>query len=167
MDKKRLTIVLVVVLASSSLVWYFISRNNVNDQPTAGSQQSSKESPQNKNTEPSDDITPPAIEEADLIAVNNYKGTGVATRTISGEYIHNVTANISAPAEGKFYEGWIVGPEGFISTGKLTQETEGSWSVVYVSNDNLASYNQVVITEETKANGLDNKPEAHVLEGKF
>jgi hypothetical protein len=37
----------------------------------------------------------------------------------------------------------------------------------YFNETDQSVYDLVVITEETIANGLDNKPEAHVLEGSF
>jgi len=164
MNKRWLIIIVVLVLVGGALAWYFIPQDDKNNESTADVQVS-EQLP--LNTEPADGIETPAIEEVELKSVNNYEGSGIATRTISGKYTHNVTANIGAPAAGKFYEGWIVGSEGFISTGKLTQEVEGVWSLAYTSNDNLLAYNQVVITEETESNGLDNKPETHVLEGEF
>jgi hypothetical protein len=45
---------------------------------------------------------------------------------------------------------------------------EGNQYVLqFESQEDMSSYKKVVITEETEANGLDNNPEAHVLEGNF
>ena len=73
------------------------------------------------------------------------------------------------PAAGKFYEGWLVKKTPsltFISTGKLAEEN-GVWKLNFISPTNYMEYGQVVVTEESAANGLDNKPEAHVFEGDF
>jgi hypothetical protein len=105
-------------------------------------------------------------QEATLLAVGDYSGSGVAVSTyIDGVYSHTVSAELGDPAEGKFYEGWLAGGFGFISTGKLEKEGD-KYVLEFTSNDDLTSkYSKVVITEETEANGLDNKPEAHVIEG--
>lgn len=105
----------------------------------------------------------------ELEAVNGYSGTATATREFDGtEFSHTVTATTDPPAEGKFYEGWIVGgPDGFISTGKLEQDEQQDWTLVFLSQENKQEYERIVITEETEADGLDNKPETHVFEGSF
>jgi hypothetical protein len=111
----------------------------------------------------------PINQQATLEAVGEYSGSGTATSTYNnGAYTHTVNANIGDPAEGKFYEGWIVRkiPFKFISTGKL-EKVGTSYSVTYTSNEDLTAFTGVVITEETEADGQDNKPEAHVLEGDF
>lgn len=102
-----------------------------------------------------------------LKAVGNYKGSATATRsTVDGVFMHEVTAKLDDPAEGKFYEGWLAGPS-VVSTGKMTKEADGEWSLVFRSEKDMSKHTQVVITEETEADGLDNKPEAHFLEGSF
>ncbi|MBU1082833.1 hypothetical protein KKE14_00090 [Patescibacteria group bacterium] len=111
----------------------------------------------------------PVVENATLSAVGQYTGTGSATRSFDGQtFIHTVEATLSDPAEGKFYEGWLVVPnsEGFFSTGKLTKDGD-KWKLTYASDYDESIYALVVITEETLADGLDGKPETHVLEGSF
>ncbi|MDQ3158938.1 MAG: anti-sigma factor [bacterium] len=106
---------------------------------------------------------------AQLSAVGEYTGSGEATRTfdLAGpKFFHDVIANIPDPAEGKFYEGWLVNNGKFFSTGKLEKNGE-QYILNYVGDKDYPDHNLVVITEETEANGLDNKPEAHVLEGSF
>jgi len=107
-----------------------------------------------------------------LAAIPPYEGTGVANRSfVDGVFTHVVAADLPAPAAGKFYEGWLVhktasGPQ-FFSTGKLDSSGGAAWTLVYSASQDYPDHNDVVITEETEANGLDNKPEAHVLEGTF
>lgn len=110
------------------------------------------------------------VDVTSLEAVNNYDGSGKATRIFeNGKFTHTVTANLDDPAEGKFYEGWLVTqtPElDFFSTGELTK-SEDDYTLEYTADENLSQYNEVVVTEETEADGLDGVPEDHVLEGSF
>ena len=120
----------------------------------------------------SDEVVPVDVirQEATLEAVGTYTGSGSAESSYDGEmYSHKVTADIGDPAEGKFYEGWLVGSFGFVSTGKMVKEGNQTSNYVlqFESQEDMSSYKKVVITEETEANGLDNNPEAHVLEGNF
>ena len=117
---------------------------------------------------PTDVIPTDVIEqEATLEAVGTYTGSGSAESNYDGKmYSHKVTADIGDPAEGKFYEGWLVGSFGFVSTGKMVKEGN-QYVLQFESQEDMSSYKKVVITEETEANGLDNNPEAHVLEGNF
>lgn len=110
------------------------------------------------------------VETATLSAVGNYKGDGIATRSFDGKtFTHTVQASLVDPEKGKFYEGWIVDKTPtlrFFSTGKLTKEGE-EYVLTFTAPQNYPEYNDVVITEETEALGLDGNPEAHVLEGSF
>lgn len=107
------------------------------------------------------------VEKIILEVQKGYEGNAVATRLYDGEiFYHTVTADIGDPASGKFYEGWLVDEAKFFSTGKM-ELVNGEYHLEYSSDDDKGVYAQVVITEETLADGLDNKPEAHVFEGKF
>jgi len=117
------------------------------------------------------DAPPVPAETATLAAVGTYTGSGTATRLFSGgDFLHTVTAQLDPPATGKFYEGWLVhqtasGPD-FFSTGKMV--TDGvNWTLSYSASQNYPNHSHVVVTEETESLGLDNNPEAHVLEGDF
>ena len=117
----------------------------------------------------SDEVVPVDVirQEATLEAVGTYTGSGSAESSYDSKmYSHKVTADIGDPAEGKFYEGWLVGSFGFVSTGKMVKEGN-QYVLQFESQEDMSSYKKVVITEETEANGLDNNPEAHVLEGNF
>lgn len=113
---------------------------------------------------PIDEAQP--LEEAELSAVDPYTGSGTATRTVSGRFIHEVVAQLGDPAPGDFYEGWLVGPS-VVSTGELMSEGDGEWSLTFTTGEDLSMHDRIVITEETLANGLDGIPEDHVLEGSF
>lgn len=113
----------------------------------------------------------PTVETAELAAVGVYKGSGTATRSFDGAtFAHTVTATLGDPATGKFYEGWLVvktgsGPK-FFSTGKLAKQG-AKYTLSYTATQNYPDHSDAVITEETLNQGLDDKPEAHVLEGSF
>lgn len=106
--------------------------------------------------------------EIELSATGSYSGSALATRSyLKGTFKHTVTADIAPPSDGKFYEGWLVKGSAFFSTGKLQESTNGTYTLEYSATKDSRDYQTVVITEETSANGLDNKPETHILEGEF
>ena len=111
-----------------------------------------------------------------LAVVDDSTSTGTATweyDQAKGLFSHTVEATLDDPAEDKFYEGWLVrgkvGDENFkfISTGKLVKGDDGLWTLSLASPMDHSEFNEVVITLETLENGLDNKPETHILEGIF
>ncbi len=105
--------------------------------------------------------------EVELKAVGDYQGSALTTRSfLDGKFEHVVIADIKDPAPGKFYEGWLVDGSKFFSTGEMKKEN-GKYILTYTSNEDSRSFKSVVITEETLSDGLDNKPEKHVLEGEF
>lgn len=121
-------------------------------------------------TTPSPSSEKAKIEAADLQAVGTYRGNGRATRSFDGTtFTHTVQANVGEPAKGKFYEGWLVKKKPtltFFSTGKM--EKQGNvYVLTYTASENYPDHQDVVITEESEAFGLDGKPEDHVLEGTF
>ena len=102
-----------------------------------------------------------------LEAVNNYSGSGTATISWDDKtFTHKVEATLPTPPADKFYEGWLVQPQplNFFSTGKLIL-IDNKYTLEYSEETNYPNHTQVVITEETLKNGLDNTPEIHVLEG--
>ena len=104
----------------------------------------------------------------DLDSVRDTNENGVAERSYEdGVFTFEVVANLNPPAEGKFYEGWVVGDGRVISTGELKLNNSGAYTQIFEVEEDLTAQKLVVITEETLANGLDNKPEAHVIEGSF
>lgn len=158
--------VVLTAVVAAAVFWLLVQADGAGA-PTAEQSVTSESATESSQvSEPAEPVVP--TEQASLAAVNGYIGGGDATRTTEGKYVHSVTASLDAPAAGKFYEGWIVvDANDFISTGRLSEEAPGEWSLEYTSNRDLSAYNSVVITEETEANGLDNVPEAHVLEGSF
>ncbi|MFC1651552.1 rhodanese-like domain-containing protein [Patescibacteria group bacterium] len=105
--------------------------------------------------------------EIEIKAVSGYSGSGFAIRSfLDGEFFHRLEADLDDPAAGKFYEGWLVKGSDFFSTGKM-KKVSGQYVLEYTSNEDQRDYTEVVITEETESQGLDNNPETHVLEGEF
>mgnify|MGYP001572747719 CR=1 FL=1 len=114
--------------------------------------------------------TQPEVKLAELMAVGTYQGSGIATKSFDGKkFVHMLEASVSDPAEGKFYEGWLVDKQPtlrFFSTGRMIKQGD-VYSLTFTADMDYPDYNDVVITEETESLGLDGKPEAHVLEGSF
>jgi hypothetical protein len=110
------------------------------------------------------------VKETSLQAVGEFSGEATATRSYDGQlFEHQVIATLDDPAEGKFYEGWLVKSKpslSFFSTGKMVKQSN-KYYLKYTNNINKSDFNEVVITLETESLGLDGKPEAHVLEGEF
>lgn len=151
-----------VVVVLIAVLGYVYWQNYMTDEPAV--YESSTKAVETE--EPANKVEAP-IETAILQAVGDYTGSGPATRVYDrGVFAHAVTANIGEPAEGKFYEGWLVNGKEFFSTGKLSKNND-TYELSYTADKNYPDYKKVVITEETISDGLDNKPEAHVLEGSF
>ena len=77
---------------------------------------------------------------------------------------HKLTAELPELTGEDLYEGWLVKQDPelmFISTGVLTKNDEGMYTLDYVSNDLYEGYDFVVVTKETK---IDETPEVHILE---
>jgi len=108
---------------------------------------------------------PDDVEKAELKDVAGKIATGIATRKfIEGLFTHTVIVDIPDPAEGYYYEGWLVKEDGeLVSTGKL-RIAKGGYLLEYSSAVDYSDYSGVVITLESKDDGV---PEEHVLEGTF
>lgn len=113
---------------------------------------------------------PEDVDKAELRDVSGGDGSGLATRKYeAGKFTHAVLADLSDPAAGYFYEGWLVrGKEGdenfaYISTGRLTL-AKGGYMLEFESSRDYSEYSGVVVTLERVD---DKKPEKHILEGNF
>jgi len=104
---------------------------------------------------------------ATLLSVTDSEDYGVATREyVDGVFTYEVILSIEDPPLGFFYEGWLAGGR-VISTGALEKEEENTYTSTFTSEEDLTNLTDVIITQETSADGLDNKPELHLLEGQF
>lgn len=80
-------------------------------------------------------------------------------------FYHKVEATgLPALEKGFFYEGWLVGGEGFFSTGRMAV-VEGAGSLYYKSDQDQSDFAGAVITLEPEDG--DPAPDKHVLEGSF
>jgi len=161
-----LIIVGVLVIALIVGVFFYV-RSNSDDGASNDSAATEPQAEQQPEQAEEEETNEGNFEEINLEAINGQTGEGVAIRSVGDPtYTHELYAQTTDPADGKFYEGWLVG-DSVISTGKLEKDAEGVWRLTYTSNDDLSTYDEVVITEETEANGLDGVPERHIFEGKF
>ncbi|MBI4157903.1 anti-sigma factor [Candidatus Woesebacteria bacterium] len=157
-----ITGVIILVLVIGGFLWL---RNRAPKEVTAPSTSNQE------NIERSFNLTiPDDVDTADLEDVSGGDGSAVATRKFeNGTFTHMVLADLSDPAAGTFYEGWLVrGKMGdfdfaYISTGKL-RVAKGGFLLEFKSAVDYSNYNGVVVTLE-KVN--DKTPETHILEGSF
>ena len=107
-----------------------------------------------------------------------FQGQATAVRdNLNNQFTVDVKAFLADPPAGKFYQGWLVKKlpkREYLSLGKMTKNEAESlalsydiYQLLYISPENKNDFNQVIITEETAAKGLDNKPEDPVLIGDF
>lgn len=104
---------------------------------------------------------------ASLSAVDGSDSSGTGYRLIEkGKLFHVVLASMPDPEEGNSYEGWLVQPNPlkFFSTGVMEKNQDGLWILEYTTENEVPTYNRVVITEETI---VDETPEKHIIEGDF
>lgn len=107
---------------------------------------------------------PEDVDRAELSDVAGGDARGLATRQFDdGRFTHSVLADLPDPEEGKFYEGWLVDGDNFMSTGRM-RIAKGGYLLEFESSEDLTSYNRVVVTLEDTD---DETPEEHVLEGEF
>lgn len=113
-----------------------------------------------------DIISDPATLSVNLEDVSGGAGSGTAfVLRKGGKLWHTVSANLPDPSTGTVYEGWLVNKTptlAFFSTGVMQKQANGSYMLSYTSSNTYESYNDVVITLETK---VDETPEEHILEG--
>lgn len=111
----------------------------------------------------------PDLEQTTVLEhVGGETGSGKVTRKISrGKTVALFVAELPKTEAGTYYEAWAVqsSPFRFISLGSLVQRADGKFGLVHETNEDLRSYESVVITREK--NDRDPSPSAHVLEGKF
>lgn len=81
------------------------------------------------------------------------------------EFVHKVEASgLVETDKGFFYEGWLVGKDGFFSTGRMAV-VNGKGSLYYTADEDKSEFTGVVITLEPEDG--DESPDKHILEGSF
>jgi len=81
-------------------------------------------------------------------------------------FIHTIQLNITPAADGFFYEGWLVSPDGseVVSTGHLTNHFgDTRHQLKYESERDLRAFAKVIVTLEPDDGDLS--PAEHVVEG--
>lgn len=172
-DRKTVIIVVMIMVVAALAFW---SVQQSGDDMDKTQEMNSKQS----TADTTSDLSIPELKSEDydecgegesieLGAVNGFSGNGNAVRSYcNGEYHLVTTSNIGEPPEGKFFEGWLIGLR-VISTGAFEKQDDGSYVNEFTANSNYIElgYDRVVITEENKADGLDEEHGGHVLEGSF
>jgi hypothetical protein len=94
------------------------------------------------------------------------QAVGTGWRHFDGEeFVFKAEASGLADLEkGFYYEGWLVGKDGFFSTGRLPA-VDGEGSLYYQASEDKTEYSGVVITLESEDG--NETPDKHVLEGSF
>ncbi len=167
MKNNSTIIILVIVVALIGFGAYFLLI--INDSP--GTSKEDEMIEENESAKEQSEVAPEEdeeIERIDLIGVGSNDGEGSAKRSYDGDkFTFSAQAELKEAPPGKFYEGWLVDKDGsFFSTGRMSKEGD-SFDLKYSASKDRSSYGKVVITEETEADGLDNLPETHILEGSF
>ena len=101
-----------------------------------------------------------------LKAIEGYKGSGEATRSVKpGRFVLTVSVTLPDPGTGKFYEVYLVrsNPAGSFSAGKLTKQGS-KWVMTLDQIRDASVYREVFVTLETKD---DKQMETRVLTGSF
>lgn len=181
MTRKKLSFIIFIILLVGVLIYTnkaqkseeSITPYNAVQKQSEQSEQQQEQVLSSGDVIPDSDSSPVVnVEKISLTSVDPRGGTGTATRSFDDVFSHGVVLDVADPAADKFYEGWLVQkpslPMKFYSTGKLEKNEEGQYILMYDALvDEKAYYNKVVITEETLADGLDNKPETHIFEAQF
>ncbi len=94
-------------------------------------------------------------------------GTAKALFTDNTYTLYVTMEDLPALENNFFYEGWIVqeAPMNVISTGKIEQLSDGTWSNTYMSKQDLTDHTFYVLTLEP--NDGDPTPATHMLKGKM
>jgi len=110
-----------------------------------------------------------AKEGAEMTMLKDVAGgqaVGTAWRNFDGvNFVHKVEVSMLPVLEkGYFYEGWLVGSEGFFSTGRMAV-VDGQGKLYYKAVEDKSVFRGVVITLEAE-DGIE-APDKHIVEGSF
>lgn len=98
--------------------------------------------------------------------VSGGQAVGTAWRQYDGtRFYHKIDANnLPASEKGFFYEAWLVGDNGFFSTGRLAV-VSGRGMLYYSTVADQTDFRGVVVTMEAEDDNA--APDRHILEGSF
>ncbi len=107
---------------------------------------------------------PDSAIKADLKDVSGGNQVGLVTLDKqNNQNVYTVLANLEDPAQGYFYQAWIVNGSNTVSLGQLNIE-KGGWLVNYTTLKDLSDHKSVWVTLERYN---DSTAEKHILEGSF
>ena len=113
---------------------------------------------------------PEDVDKAELKDTTGAGSSAIATRKFeNGKFEFSVLADLPDPAQGQFYQGWLIkGEEGSddfssVSAGKM-RIAKGGWMIEYNSATDYSDHGKVVVSLEKT---LDSNIEEKVLEGSF
>ena len=106
------------------------------------------------------------VEMTVLRDVSGRQSAGTAWRNYDGEqFSHKLEAiGLEFLEKGFYYEGWLVGDEGFFSTGRMAV-VEGKGKLYFTSDVDKMEFRGAVVTLEPEDG--DTAPAEHILEGSF
>lgn len=105
------------------------------------------------------------VEMTMLKDVNDSQSVGTAWRNFDKKFNFKLEANrLSSPGKGFYYEGWLVGNQGFFSIGRLAEEA-GVGQLYYSNETDKSEFKGVVVTLESEDGNA--APDKHILEGNF
>jgi len=106
------------------------------------------------------------VEMTVLRDVSGGQAAGTAWRNYDGEqFSHKLeVTGLESLEKGFYYEGWLVGDEGFFSTSRMAV-VEGKGRLYFTSDLDKTEFRGVVITLEPEDG--DVAPAEHILEGSF
>lgn len=115
-------------------------------------------------------VIPKDLDRADLKDVSGGNSVGIATRKYeNGKFELTVLADVPAPAEGYFYQTWLVNGKIFESGAKIIsvsklRAAKGGYLSELTTSENYSGFPGVVVTLEKT---FDQTPEKQILEGSF
>ncbi len=110
-----------------------------------------------------------AKEGAEMTVLKDVSGgqaVGTAWRLFDGsKFYHKIEAtNLAGVDKGYYYEGWLVGDNGFFSTGRMSLEGTKAY-LYFTSDEDKSAFRGVVVSLETEDGNP--APGKHILEGSF
>ena len=174
-------VIAVVVLIVGGLGLYFILGNDDSSDETANTQETTTTDSAEETTTDSSPAEKVSLEDFSLVGKLSDVTNGEDVRGINtggnsmgeagmkyedGKFTLYVETDVPDPQGTDFYEGWVVGSAGVVSTGKLEKVTDQD-GVTYVNNfmsdEDLTVNTKYVLTLEPDDG--DPAPADHILEG--
>lgn len=161
--------ILIVLLVGGFIVWQIQDSGDDEGstaETTTAKADESEDSDDEQLTRPADGVEAPTQHGKAILVGQGYDGEALRYETSDDGYLLEIIADLPELEDGKFYEGWIIGDR-VVSTGVLENEEGETWSQVFTSDEDFFDYDTIIITIESTADGLDDVPEEHILEGSF